>query len=129
MLDQFPNDVSYAIKHFPLTSHQFAFPGAMAVLAAGQQNKYWEFHRQLLERHNKVNDETLVDIAQGLELDMERFNQDRQSDANRQLIQEDIKNGKAIGVRGTPSVFLNGKRIENKDISNLPALISRALRK
>jgi len=101
----------------------------MAVLAAGQQNKYWEFHRQLLERHNKVNDETLVDIAQGLELDMERFNQDRQSDANRQLIQEDIKNGKAIGVRGTPSVFLNGKRIENKDISNLPALISRALRK
>jgi protein-disulfide isomerase len=129
LLDQYPNDVSYTIKHFPLTSHKFAFPGAMAVLAAGKQGKYWEFHSRLLERHNKVNEDTILQIARELDLDLERFEQDRQSPASRKLIQEDMANGRAVGVRGTPSVFLNGKRIENKDIAKLPELILRELNK
>ena len=101
----------------------------MAVLAAGKQGKYWEFHSRLLERHSKVNEETIAQIARELELDMDRFERDRQSDESRQLINDDIANGKAVGVRGTPPVFLNGKRIENKEISKLPELILRELKK
>ncbi|MBC2712237.1 MAG: thioredoxin domain-containing protein [Desulfosarcina sp.] len=129
MLEKFPNDVNYVIKHFPLSSHQFAHQGAMAALAAGSQGKFWEFHSQLLENHNNVNDQKILEIAGGLGLNMDQFNQDRNSASSRQLIQEDVENGRSIGVRGTPSVFMNGKRIHNRDMGTLPGLIMRELGK
>ena len=115
------------IKHFPLSNHKFAHQGAMAALAAGQQGKFWEFHGQLLENHHAVSEEKIEQIAAGLGLDMARFNQDRQSESNKQLIREDIENGRGIGIRGTPTVFLNGKQVKNP--GDLPELIRRELRK
>ncbi len=127
MLEKFPNDVNYVIKHFPLSSHRFAHQGAMAALAAGKQGRFWEFHSRLLDNHTQVSDQKLSEIAADLGLNMDRFNQDRRSTSGRQLIREDVDNGKKIGVRGTPSVFMNGKRINN--ISALPELIKRELAK
>lgn len=127
MLDTYPNDVKYIIKHFPLSSHPFAHPGAMAALAAGNQGKFWEFHSQLLENHEQINDRKILEIAGGLGLDMDRFNQDRQSATSRQLIQADVADGRKVGVRGTPAVFMNGKRVGNRDLGSLPELIRREL--
>jgi protein-disulfide isomerase len=127
LLNQFPDDLNYVIKHFPLPNHQFAHQGAMAALAAGRQGKFWEFHSQLLENHKQLNDEKIVDIATGLQLDMEQFNRDRNSAASQELIQADIENGRKVGVRGTPSVFMNGKRVKNPGA--LPQLIRRELAK
>jgi protein-disulfide isomerase len=62
-----------------------------------------------------------------LELNREQFDQDRQSPASLQLIQEDIANGRSIGVSGTPTAFINGKRINNRDLGKLPELIIREL--
>lgn len=125
MLEQFPDDVNYVIKHFPLSNHQFAHQGAMAALAAGNQGNFWEFHSQLLKNYKQVNEQKVLEIAESLELNMEQFNMDRQSASFRQLIQEDIENGRKIGVRGTPAVFINGKRIDNKELRNLTRLIRR----
>ncbi|BBO89267.1 DsbA family protein [Desulfosarcina ovata] len=127
ILLQFSEDVRYAIKHFPLGSHRFARQGAMAALAAGKQGKFWEFHSRLLENHNQVSEAKIMEIAGELELDMEQFGKDRQSEAIRKVINEDVANGEAIGVTGTPSVFLNGKRISNRDLGRLPELIIREL--
>jgi protein-disulfide isomerase len=129
VLEKFPNDVNYVIKHFPLANHKFAHQSAMAALAAGNQGKFWAFHSQLLEHHKQLDDQKILEIAGELGLDMQRFNQDRQSSSNRQLIQKDVENGRKIGVRGTPSVFMNGKRINNKDLGSLPTLIARELDK
>jgi protein-disulfide isomerase len=127
VLDTYPNDVKYIIKHFPLSSHPFAHPGAMAALAAGNQGKFWEFHSQLLENHEQINDRKILEIAGGLGLDMDRFNQDRRSATSRQLIQADVADGRKAGVRGTPAVFMNGKRVGNRDLGSLPELIRREL--
>lgn len=129
MLEQFPEDVNYVIKHYPLSSHKFAHQSAMAALAAGKQRKFWEFHSKLLENHNKLNEEKIIEIATELELDLDQFGQDRKLETSRQLIREDMENGKLVGVRGTPAVFLNGKRIKNKDLGSLPKLIDRELKK
>lgn len=125
MLDQFPDDVNYVIKHFPLSNHPFAHRAAMASLAAGRQNQFWAFHSQLLDNHQQVNEAKIVEIAGGLGLNMEQFNQDRNLSISRELIAADVENGKKIGVRGTPSLFLNGKRIKNPGA--LPELIRREL--
>jgi len=99
----------------------------MAALAAGKQGKFWEFHSQLLENHKQVSDEKILQIAGELGLNMDQFNQDRQAPASRQLIREDVENGRKIGVRGTPSLFMNGKRVKNPGA--LPELIRRELNK
>ena len=109
MLEKFPNEVNYVIKHFPLSNHKFAHQSAMASLAAGKQGKFWEFHSQLLENHKQLNDQKILEIAENMGLNMDLFNQDRNLSSSRQLILEDVENGKKIGVRGTPSVFMNGK--------------------
>jgi protein-disulfide isomerase len=127
VLEKFPNDVGYVIKHFPLSNHQFAHQSAMAALAAGNQGKFWEFHSQLLKNHNQINDEKILEIATGMGLNMDLFNKDRQSASSRQLIQEDVENGRKISVRGTPSIFMNGKRVRNP--GQLPELIMQELGK
>jgi len=104
-----------------------AFTGAMAALAAGKQGKFWEFHSQLLEHHDKVSEQEILDIATGLQLNMDQFNKDRQSPDSRLLIQADIQNGRQVGVRGTPSLFINGKRVKNP--GTLPELIGNELTK
>lgn len=127
VLAQFPTGVKYVIKHFPLSSHPFANKGAMAALAAGKQGKFWEFHSRLLENHDQVDEQKILDIAGELKLNMDQFRKDRELASSRKLIQEDIKNGKAIGVTGTPSAFINGKRIRNQELGTLPELIIREL--
>ena len=112
MLEQYPNDVKIIIKHFPLNSHRFAMPAAMAAMAAGNQGKFWEFHKALLKNYNAINDEKIQSIARELKLDMGRFNGDSKSPENRALILEDLNDGRRIGVRGTPSVYINGKKVK-----------------
>jgi protein-disulfide isomerase len=125
LLEQFPNDVNYVVKHFPLSSHKFSRVGSMAALAAGKQGKFWEFHAKLLENHSSLSEEKIGEIAEDLGLNMEQFQKDRQSPSSQKLIEEDLANGKKIGVRGTPAVFLNGKRVKNKDLGKLPELIRK----
>lgn len=127
MLEQFPNDVKYVIKHFPLSNHPFAHQGAMAALAADKQGKFWNFHSRLLEHHDQLDEQKILEIAGNLELKMDQFNQDLQSAAGRQRIQADIADGRKIGVRGTPTVFINGKRIDNRELGRLPELIQKEL--
>jgi protein-disulfide isomerase len=129
LLVQFPEDLNYVVKHFPLSSHQFSQPGSMAALAAGKQGKFWEFHGLLLENHNQLSEEKILEIAKELALNMDQFEKDRQNASSRQLIAEDLANGRKIGVRGTPAVFLNGKRVNNKDLGKLPKLIRKELGK
>ena len=127
LLEQYPDDLNYVIKHYPLPNHKFADEGAMAALAAGNQGKFWAFHSQLLENHKQVNEDKLQEIAGKLELDMEKFNQDRVSADLRRIVREDVANGRRVGVRGTPTVFLNGKRVKNPGA--LPELIRQELEK
>ncbi len=99
----------------------------MAALAAEKQGQFWAFHSKLLENHKQLNEEKIVEIAKELELNMDQFAKDRQLTSIRKLIDEDLENGKRIGVRGTPTVFLNGKRIANKDLGKLQQLIRQEL--
>lgn len=127
LLERYPKDLKLVVKHFPLSNHPMAFTAAMAALAAGKQGKFWEFHSQLLEHHDQVSEQEILDIATGLQLNMDQFNKDRESPDSRLLIQADIQNGRQVGVRGTPSLFMNGKRVKNP--GTLPELIRNELTK
>lgn len=110
-----PNDVSLIHKNFPIPSlHPEAELTARAAYAAGVQGKFWEMHDTLFSTAgSELNRERIDIIAEGLGLDMEKFNEDISSTAATAAIESDKKLGESLGVTGTPTLFVNGRRIEN----------------
>ncbi len=110
MSDTYADQLKIVIKQFPLTSHKFARKAAQASLAAHKQGKFWEFHETLLKNHKQINDEKIEEIAQSLQLDMDKFKTDINLPDIHRIINRDIQNGREIGVTGTPTIFINGKQ-------------------
>jgi protein-disulfide isomerase len=129
VLDKYPENVKLVVKHFPLANHKYAHKAATAALAANIQGKFWEFHNKLFENYNVINDAKIQDIAKELGIDTERFNKDMQSPAIKSLIARDISNGRQIGIRGTPTIFINGKALKNISPQGIYQVIEAELKK
>ena len=129
MLGKYPNDVKLVVKHFPLKSHQMALKAALAAMAAKNQGKFWEFHSKLFENFRSLSDQKIEEIAKELNLDMQKFSDDRNTAAIRAIIFRDLQNGQAAGVRGTPTLFVNGKRVKNRSFQNISDMIEKELAK
>jgi protein-disulfide isomerase len=69
------------------------------------------------------------EIAESFDLDMEQFRKDVLSHDVLKLIVRDVREGQKIGVSGTPSIFLNGKKVKDSTFRNLDMLIERDLAK
>jgi len=130
VLEQYPNDVKLVFKNFPLERiHKLARGAAVSALAAHQQGKFWEFHKELFNNFNKLNDVLFEEIAKSLELDMEQFKQDRENPAISAMIDRDLKDGVEAGVRGTPSIFINGRLLQQRSLPGFKQIIDEELAK
>ena len=129
VLEKYPDKVKLVVKHFPLRNHKYAKKAAQAALAANNQGKFWEFHQKLFENQKALNDEKISEIAKELNLDANRFEDDMNSPAISGLINRDMKNGREIGVRGTPTIFINGKKLTKRNLAGFSEMIEEALEK
>ncbi len=117
LMNKYPDDVKVVIKNFPLSMHPYARKAAQAALAADRQGKYSEFHEKLFENYKDLNDAKVEAIATELGLDMAKFKADRDLPEIDALIARDMEDGNRIGVKGTPTMYINGKqmKIRNPD--------------
>jgi len=129
VLDTYPENVKLVVKHFPLANHKYAHKAATAALAANVQGKFWEFHNKLFKNYDVINDAKIQDIAKELGIDMEKFNKDMLSPAIKSLIDRDMSNGREIGIRGTPTIFINGKALKNRSLQGIYQVIEAELKK
>lgn len=106
-------------KNFPLTQiHQNGLLGAKAAEAAGLQGKFWEMHDMLYDKQADWSTglnarDFIMNYATTLGLDTKKFADDLNNKALEDKIMAEEKEGIALGVQGTPTFFLNGKKIEN----------------
>lgn len=110
-------NLAIVYRHFPLTQHANARPAAQAAEAAGRQGKFWEMHDMLFENQkywseSRVVTDIFVAYAKTLGLDMEKFKNDFNSSAAKTKIESDYQSG-ASEIDGTPTFFLNDKKIQN----------------
>ncbi len=121
------NQVTLVYKHLPLTQiHPEAMPSAKAAWAAGQQGKFWEFHDALFENQQKLGEPLYVATAQALNLDLKRFDQDRNGQAASAAIQKDVELAEKLGVTGTPFVIMNDQVISSGvELDNLEAALKQ----
>jgi len=128
VLEKYPQKARLVFKNFPIKSHKLAQPAATAALAAGNQGKFWEYHDRVFENYNKLNEGLLEQFAQELNLDMDRFKNERLNPEITSLINRDLREGSRIGVRGTPTIFVNGKRLGQRSLEAFSAAIENELK-
>ncbi len=108
-----PDQVRLVTKHYPLSFHEQALGAAKAALAAGQQGKFYEM-AELLYNSHPLSTEKYTGLAKQLGLDLNKFSNDF-TDANgeyEKIIKRDIKLGNEVGVLGTPTFYMNGRKID-----------------
>ena len=127
VLEKNPDTVKIAFKNMPLRFHKFADPSARAALAAHKQGKFWEFHDKLFAVE-KLSDEAINNVAVELQLDIAQFNIDMNSPEIRQMVNKDLLDAQKVGVTGTPTIFINGKKLKNRSLAGFQEMIDRELK-
>jgi protein-disulfide isomerase len=107
------DDLLFAFRNFPLTqAHPRAFRAACAAEAAALQDAFWPMHDLLYENQQSLEDEHLLRYAQACNLDLDRFEEDIDSERVTERVRADFLSGARSGVNGTPSFFVNGVRYD-----------------
>ncbi len=128
MLEQYPDKVKIVFKNFPLPNHKYAKKAAIAALAAHRQGKFWGMHDRIFANYSKVNDEMINQFAKELDLDTKQFDRDRLDKKLTDIINRDLWEGKRAGVRGTPTVYINGKPLKKRSLAGFRRVIDQELR-
>ncbi len=131
VLEQYPEDVKLVFKQFPLGNHKFAAPAAFASMAAKEQGKFWEMHDLIFANFNQLSEQKLKDLAAEAGLDMARYEIDLKSKQQDYLsiVRRDMQEGQRNGVRGTPSIFVNGRLLKSRSLQGFKAMIDKELAK
>ena len=95
------------LREFPIESiHPRAFKAAEAALCAGDQDRYWDMSALFFRNQKRLRPEDLVRHAETLGLDRAGFRDCLDGGMYTQRVRDDLRDGTAAGVRGTPSFFL-----------------------
>ncbi len=120
-----PRDVAVYFKHFPLSFHKRAEPAAVASICAQKQGKFWPFHDKIFG--SDLSDESLDSAARFVGLDMAAYSSCKADPANKQRVAKDMAEGRAAKVRGTPSIFVNGRKFNGRaNIATLKQAVAEA---
>ena len=109
--------------------HKFATKAAIAAMAANAQGRFWEFHDLLFDNFGKLNDQKIKEIATELGLDQDKFEKEKKDLKTLAKVRQDFQDGRKAGVRGTPTIFINGKKLKNRTLEGFKAIITSTKRK
>jgi len=129
VLVKYPTQVKLVVKNYPLAMHSFAKPAALAALAAHAQGKFLEYHQKLFANYTGLNDTKLQELAMEISLDEERFKKDMASPSLQAVIERDLNEGRKMGIRGIPAIFVNGKLLEDRSLRGFQLMIDGELGK
>lgn len=120
--DQYINankSVKLVYRDFPLNFHPMAQTYAEAAECADEQGKFWEMHDKIFEEQGKLGTGTITSItkddvknwAKELRLNTKKFNECLDSEKYKSEVQKDLLDGQKAGVKGTPTLFINGREV------------------
>ena len=108
LLNEYPGQIRLVYRHLPLTSiHPDAFPAAEAAMCAGEQNSYWPYHEMLFS-NTELGSSIYTRYAQELGLDLNSFETCVAERKYEENVQSDLDFALGLGVRSTPTFFING---------------------
>jgi protein-disulfide isomerase len=111
--EKYGDKVRLVFRQFPLDFHDKAHVAAQASLAAHEQGKFWQFHDKMFADQKKLDRESLEATAKEVGLDLTKFKKALDDKTHAATVDAELKMGQEAFVDGTPTMFLNGKRVAN----------------
>ncbi len=127
LVARYPQQVRIVFKNFPLKMHKYSQEAAIAALAAQRQGKFWELHDLLFANYDRLDLQKIEELAAEAGLDMVRFEKDRNNPQLKEMITASIAEGRAIGVQGTPTLFINGRKVQHRTFTAMSRMIEEEL--
>ncbi|MBW2279240.1 MAG: thioredoxin domain-containing protein [Deltaproteobacteria bacterium] len=130
LLEKYPEKLRVVYKHFPLSFHPAAKPAAVASMAANEQGCFWEYHDVLFDKTSKrqLDGAKLEQYASDAGCNVDQFKADleKNSAAYTARVDADYKEGSAVDVRGTPALYINGRKVRDRSVPGMSAMIEAA---
>lgn len=128
ILAVYHNEVRLVVKQFPLAQlHRDARNAAKAALVAHNHGKFWQMHDLLFRKQRALDYESLRKYARAIGLDVMRFDADMASAEIEAELRADIADGHEVQVIGTPTFFVDGKRVTTRSFEAFKVLIDEGL--
>ncbi|MBF0441186.1 MAG: thioredoxin domain-containing protein [Oligoflexales bacterium] len=135
---EFGGRILVVFKNYPLDTkcnssikrkfHNYACDAAFIARCAGQEGKFWKFHDLVYENQKELNQENLVKWAASLGIGKDKVDECLKSESIKAKINDDIEVANKVPVDGTPTIFINGRRVVgNSSLSSMKAEISKLL--
>ena len=128
LVKEYGDKVRLVARDFPLSQHNEAFKAAEAAEAAREQGKYWEYAQLLMRNQSELSVDKLKAYATELALDRPRFDNALDSGKFAEMVQRDIEEGMKLRIKGTPTVFINGRRVSANSYEELKASVEAAFK-
>lgn len=130
MLDHFGPQLRFVFRHYPQREiHPHAELAAEAAEAAGAQHMFWPFYDLLFTHQQHLQEKQLLDYAGDIGLDLMRYQNEMSDHVYLQRVQEHLASGQRLGVRATPTFYVNGMVTDvSFGMQRLRQAIDRALR-
>jgi len=128
IVSEFGDRVRLVVRDFPLSQHANARKAAEAAEAAREQGKYWEYASVLFRNQSALGVDKLKQYATDLGLDRARFDASLDSAKFADQVQRDMVDGRKLSINGTPTLYINGKRVSDNSYESLKVAIEAALK-
>jgi protein-disulfide isomerase len=120
LLKEYNSRLRLVFRNFPLAGHEHAREAALAAEAAGLQGKFWEMHDTLYREQDTWSKapnvrELFESYAGTIGLDVDQFKKDMDGDKARERVDSDRALADFLGVKATPTLFINNRPVEPKD--------------
>jgi thiol-disulfide isomerase/thioredoxin len=112
MVDAYPGKVRLVYKFYPLQAHIHGESAARAAVAAMRQGKFWQMHHALFDHQEAMEPRDIEKYAKEIEVDFAKWKADWESEATADRVSRDRKQGDAVTINGTPTVYINGREYD-----------------
>lgn len=136
VLTAYQGDVQLIYRHFPLPQHVIGRKAAYLSEAASNEGKFWETHDKLFETQSqwtvmaeKDAQNYFLSLTRELGLDENKMREGMEGNSFKAIIEEDVLEGRRLGVNATPTFFLNGYKLNLKNFADLIATVEAELKK
>jgi len=125
---EYPDKIRLILKNYPYKYRDYSHIAAEALLAAGDQGKYWEMHDIMIKNSPKLDRDSLIRYAGDIGLNIKKFTSDLDSMKHKELIAKDEELAVSMDLYNTPTFFINGRKvIGNRPYEYLKKIIEEEL--
>lgn len=123
----YPDKIKLVHKNFPLDDDGPSMLAALAATAAHRQGRFWDFHEELFNGADRLDDALVMEIATQLGMDVTQFEDELEDPATLVRVERDILIGDEAGVDRVPSVFINGRSVRSGSLDRVVELVEQEL--